>query len=61
MPLMYLISDILFNTTTHTYRRKLGTMIPFFVYYYGKEIRAEPKRENELKYRAELKALIRIF
>jgi len=59
---MYLISDILFNTTSHTYRRLFGRIIPFFVYYYGKSIKVEQtKKESDSKYRVELKALIRIW
>ena len=31
----YLISDILFNTKTHNYRRLFARMIPFIVYRYS--------------------------
>ena len=56
MPYLYLISDILFNTTTQNYRRLFGRMIPFVVYLFTKKNNKERNRV-----RGELKALIQIW
>ena len=52
----YLISDILFNTTTQNYRRLFARMIPFLVFYI-----AGRREEEQNRRKGELKALIQIW
>ena len=56
MPYVYLISDILFNTTSQNYRQFFARMIPFVVYNFAKG-----KREGYIKSKGELKAIIQIW
>ena len=54
---MYVISDILFNTTTQNYRRLFGRMMPFVVYLFGR--RKDRREWGRIK--GELKAVVQIW
>ena len=60
MTYFYLISDILFNTTTHNYRKLFTRIIPFVVYRYS-QLWKDKSISLESKHKGELKALIQYW
>jgi len=60
MAYFYLISDILFNTTTHNYRRLFARVIPFVVHRYS-QLWKEKVFTLESKHKGELKDLIQYW
>lgn len=63
LPLVWVMSDILFNSTSQIYRRLLMRVLPFFVHFLGKTLAlsAGSPSEREKSYIRELKQVVELW